>query len=404
MTVTNADSLEKRRKKTNKSLHSERANTDASLALKSGKSERSASDGQSAERAATDEALVKRRTKTDESNLAARGKGLSKGHASHDEVHAETQARLREERMATDAILERERTRTDALIAVERGEKDDAAQAFLESERGATDQDLASERQRTDQDVAQSGKELEKELVAHGATRAALTSRDEFLAIVSHDLRNPLSSIYMVTELLALKCEKIGFGEKEREYVELIKRNAEASLRLIDDLLDMERLALGKLLFTFSVADVTDIARQSCRTLAHIAAAKGVALHFDNGTQRVAVQCDSGRIQQALSNVIGNAIKFTPPGGEVTVSLGQVGSDVAITVKDTGLGIPIEKRKTIFEKFSQLEDRGRSGLGLGLYVSKMIMEAHGGSIRVDSKEGVGSTFTVKLPCGYGGEA
>lgn len=187
------------------------------------------------------------------------------------------------------------------------------------------------------------------------------------------------------------------FGAKARSSVELIKRNIDTSLRLIADLLDMERIEGGKLQLTLKKHDIGQIIQETIESFAHVALAKSIELRTSSAVMSGEVFCDKDRIMQVLSNLIGNALKFTPKDGSIT--LGAIFNEEAVQVFvcDTGAGIPEEKRLQIFERYAQLGVNDRVGLGLGLYISKMLVEAHHGRLWVISKLGNGSTFNFTIP-------
>ena len=175
-------------------------------------------------------------------------------------------------------------------------------------------------------------------------------------------------------------------------------------LRLIQDLLDIERIAAGKLVLHYAKHDVCEIIDEVVGDFQRDAASKQITLTAKPGTECADVICDRSRVQQVLSNLIGNAIKFTPGKGKICVSCartGQEGQDVQVSVSDTGAGIAPEKIESIFQRFSQINSQDRRGIGLGLYIAKMMVEEHPGRIWVESKLGKGSTFHFTLPVRLG---
>ena len=170
-------------------------------------------------------------------------------------------------------------------------------------------------------------------------------------------------------------------------------------LGLIQDLLDIERIALGKFILHYEKHDVGEIIKEVVRDFRRDAAAKEITLTAKPEPGCGKVVCDRSRVVQVLSNLIGNAIKFTPAKGQICVSCAQTGEkkDVQVSVSDTGAGIAPEKIETIFERFSQINSQDRRGIGLGLYIAKMMVEEHPGRIWVESKLGEGSTFHFTLP-------
>ena len=326
-------------------------------------SEHQADFDRDAERVEADQAKVQSRSDSD----ASRDLGRADMGRSGAERQAEGDERLRVERQTSDQAIKGERLRADA--ATEKGRTHHQASAKSSAEL------LSQEQER------------------HQKTKAALTTREEFLAIVSHDLRNPLNNISMATQNLLEDPEAV------QEIASTIKRSAGEMLRLIEDLLDIERIAAGKLTLHFKEHDVSEIIEQAVEQLQGAAASKGVTLETKDQDVCDHVVCDRSRVMQVLSNLIGNAIKFTPAKGRICVSCQRTGpeGEVKISVSDTGEGIAPEKIKTIFERFSQIHNQDRRGIGLGLYIAKMMVEEHPGRIWVESKLGEGSTFHFTLP-------
>jgi len=281
----------------------------------------------------------------------------------------------------------------DRILRVEREIADDAIRA----ERLRADAATERERSRYHASAKSSAKLLSREQERHGKTRAALTTREEFLAIVSHDLRNPLNNISLAAQNLL---EDAAEPEDKKEVVSSINRSVGEMLQLIEDLLDVEQIAAGKLTLHFEQHDISEIIKHAVARLQAAAASRGIILRAEPQDVCEYVVCDRRRVMQVLSNLIGNAIKFTPAKGQICVSCqrtGPEGKEVEVSVSDTGEGITPEKIKTIFERFSQIHDKDRRGIGLGLYIAKMMVEQHPGRIWVESKVGEGSTFHFTLP-------
>jgi signal transduction histidine kinase len=302
---------------------------------------------------------------------------------------------LRFERKRADDVIAAERNRADHALLQERGERKEIEAALLLNERRQTDEDLALERQRTDLDLSASASLLATERSAHSDTKTALTTREELMAIVSHDLRNPIGA---VSSCAAMLLDGQDLDGELRTWISFIKRNADAALRLIADLLDMERMANGKLMLEQDQCDLGSLVTEAVQSLSVVAAAKSILLRASPVRAPIRLVCDRDRMLQVLSNLIGNAVKFTPEGGsvDVQISSSDVG-DVEIAVSDNGPGIAADKVDHIFERFAQIGTKDRRGLGLGLYISKTIVEAHGGKLWVDSVEGEGSKFTLFIP-------
>lgn len=222
--------------------------------------------------------------------------------------------------------------------------------------------------------------------------------KEEFLATVSHELRNPLNSILGWSRMLrAGQIQQDGVPKA----LETIERNARAQAQLIDDLLDVSRIMSGKLRMDVRPADPNLFIEGAIEAVKPAAAAKGVRLQKVVDTGIAAVPGDPVRLQQVVWNLLSNAIKFTPRGGQVQVLLERVDSHVEIVVNDTGEGIPAEFLPHVFDRFRQADQRSarqHGGLGLGLAIVKHVVELHGGSVIAASPGvGKGATFTVRIP-------
>lgn len=245
---------------------------------------------------------------------------------------------------------------------------------------------------------------LEQEQAARAAAERANRVKDEFLAILSHELRSPLSPILGWAQLMRIKNLDT---EKLAQAVETIERNAKLQSNLIDDLLDVAKILRGKLQLDSRPVFLATTIRAAIETVKTAALAKEIVLEVelqDAGQ----IRGDATRIQQIVWNLLSNAIKFTPPRGQVSIQLTQVENHGKIAVTDTGKGIKQEFLPFIFESFRQEDvsiNRQHGGLGLGLAIVKYLVEAHGGEVTATSPgEGQGSTFTVTLPLMPSGEA
>lgn len=227
---------------------------------------------------------------------------------------------------------------------------------------------------------------------ALGATRA----RDDMLGVVSHDLRNPIHSVFMSSSFLLELLPEEGM-KVERMQAAVIKRAAERANRLIQDLLDITHIESGRLSLHREPHDAASIAQEALEHAGIVAADRGIALVRGRMERGAAVWVDRDRVVQALGNLIGNALKFTPPGGRVTLSLAADGEAVRIAVADTGPGIAPEQMPRLFDRYWQANTADRRGIGLGLSIVQGIAAAHGGQVEVRSELGAGTTFTLILP-------
>lgn len=235
-------------------------------------------------------------------------------------------------------------------------------------------------------------------LTLHDQTRAQQieTTRREFVSNVSHELRSPLASIRAMVE--TLEEGALEEGEVARDFVQRIHREVDRMSALTDDILQLFRLESGQAQMEKAPVDVRALVQEVLARFDQRASAKGVALNMDFPETLPDVKGDEQRIMQVLVNLLDNALKFTEKGGRVTVSAGENGEHVVVSVSDTGIGIPREHIPHIFERFYKVErSRRDSGTGLGLAIVKHIVQAHGGEVGVESQEGVGSVFTFTLP-------
>jgi PAS domain S-box-containing protein len=230
--------------------------------------------------------------------------------------------------------------------------------------------------------------------------RRASEMRDELLGVVSHDLRNPLSAIRMCARVLAE--HEPATAEERAGVAGAILESADAMQHLIQDLLDTATIESGHLRIMTDVAALDDVLRAIRTMMTDAASENGVDLVIEAGADLPHVAMDTLRIQQVLGNLVANAVKFTERGGRVTVSAKAVPGGLRIDVTDTGIGIPAESLPNIFDRFWHARRSSRTaGTGLGLAIAKGIVQAHGGTLGVQSTVGVGSTFSVFLPAGQG---
>src|SRR5215475_6418088 len=239
---------------------------------------------------------------------------------------------------------------------------------------------------------------LASERAAREKAEAASRSKDEFVAMISHEIRSPLNSILGWAQLL--RRGKFDQAETERA-TEIIERNARAQSQLIEDLLDISRVITGKLTLNVRSVELAQIIEAAMDSIRPAAEAKSIQLRARLESRGGLVSGDPNRLQQIVWNLLSNAVKFTPRHGRVEVSLERVDSHFQITVSDSGVGISPEFLPFVFDRFSQANtttERKYGGLGLGLAIVRHLVELHGGTARADSPgEGQGATFTVTLP-------
>lgn len=239
---------------------------------------------------------------------------------------------------------------------------------------------------------------LEQEQKLRKQAEAANRTKDQFLATVSHELRTPLNAMLGYAQIL--RRTSIDEATTMRA-LESIERNARAQSQLIEDLLDISRIITGKLRLNVRYVDVVQVIEAAINVMRPAAEAKSIRIQSVLDPHAGPVSGDPDRLQQVVWNLLSNAIKFTPKGGRVQVRLERVNSHIEIIVSDTGVGINNDFLPYVFDRFSQADSsstRVHAGLGLGLAISRNLVELHGGTIGVTSDgEGQGSTFSVALP-------
>jgi len=229
------------------------------------------------------------------------------------------------------------------------------------------------------------------------AAESANRAKDEFLAILGHELRNPLSPIVTALQLMKLQ----GADEKTERARTVIERQVNHLIRLVDDLLDVSRIARGKVELKCELVDMADIVGKAIEMASPILEQRTHALRVDVPRNVLHVDGDPVRLFQVVSNLLTNAAKYTPPGGQISISAQQLDGEVVLHVRDSGIGIPPDVLPNIFDLFVQERqaiDRSQGGLGLGLTIVRNLVERHGGSVSAHSDGvGRGSEFIVRLP-------
>jgi len=238
--------------------------------------------------------------------------------------------------------------------------------------------------------------QLIREQAARAEAEAANKAKDRFIAMLSHELRTPLTPVLLASSLLS---RDQSVPDHVREAFNVIVRNVQLEARLIDDLLDVTRISQGKFSLTFELADAHELLRCACEICSNEISAKNLTVQFELGALEHAIRADPARLQQVFWNLIKNAVKFTFPAGQITLRSSNPDENwVRLEVIDSGIGIASDALSKIFDPFEQAGPASYGGLGLGLTISKAIVELHGGRISAFSP-GVdhGSNFVIELP-------
>ena len=282
----------------------------------------------------------------------------------------------REERSEEDEAIHRQRAAAEVKLGDDRRERTRALAALFALEREMTDAHLLAERNRAD---------------------VALNNRDDFLGIVAHDLRGFMGEIAYRAAALVRHARDDEDGRRARQTGQGIQRSTAGMKRLVGDLLDIAAIEAGRLHVEVARGDLAGVLRDAAEPFRFAAQAKRLLLELEGTPESVAALFDHDRVIQVLGNLVGNSIKFTPSGGKISLRLTDEGEEVRLTVADTGAGIPADKLEHIFERFTQLARADRRGLGLGLYISKCLVEAQHGRIWATSVPGAGSELCFTLP-------
>jgi signal transduction histidine kinase len=237
------------------------------------------------------------------------------------------------------------------------------------------------------------GLAIEKAKLHHDLQRA-IGTRDELLAVVSHDLRTPLAVISLTTELMARELPE---AKQTQRHLDRIHANVDCMNRLIGDLLDVSSIESGQMKIQMADEDLATLLARAVDQLQPLARSKSIRLIAKRPAQQVLVRGDRQRISRVLHNLVGNSIKFTPTGGSIVLSAAREGSMVRFSVKDNGMGIDAAHLPRLFDRHYQTVPGEHDGVGLGLFIARNIIEAHGGHIWADSSPGKGSEFSFTLP-------
>jgi signal transduction histidine kinase len=235
--------------------------------------------------------------------------------------------------------------------------------------------------------------------VANAKLHQLSEMKEEFLALTTHDLRSPLTVISGVISFFT--SGRLGeLSPEQKNMVAMMERNAQSLIELVNDLLDASKLESGVMHLDVTSIDLRALINEIHETMEPLAREKGIAIHEELPSELPPVEADRTKLRRVIINLLSNGIKFTPRGGTVTVAAEQLGAQLRIAISDTGIGIAPEDVARLFDKYEQARSRatrGEKGTGLGLYITRQLLELHGGEITVESEPGHGSTFTFTLP-------
>jgi signal transduction histidine kinase len=234
---------------------------------------------------------------------------------------------------------------------------------------------------------------------ANARLREIAEAREEFLALTTHDLRSPLTVISGVISFFT--SGRLGeLSPEQKNMVGMMERNTQNLIELVNDLLDAAKLESGSLQLELAPTDLRALVHEICEPLKPLAREKGIALNEDVPAELPPVRADRAKLRRVIVNLLSNALKFTAKGGRVLVRVEQAGAELRVSVTDTGVGIAAADIPLLFDKYEQARHRatrGEKGTGLGLYITRQLVELHGGDIHVESEVGRGSTFSFTLP-------
>ncbi len=353
----------------------ERVETDESLRTERARADRELARHQVAIQEDADEVIDRARENADAVLATARAREDQLLEEAAAPVDAPA-AVLVEERALEDEVLKVERAAADEALRHEREETARVLSPLLPMEREKTDRHLLTERVRSDD---------------------ALANRDDFLGMVSHDLRNLLGAIVVSSALLSKRAPEGDEGKVTRAETERIQRYAARMNRLVGDLLDVASIDSGRLAVARVRGDVAALLAETAEMYRGSASAKGIDLETELAERPLWAEFDHDRMLQVLANLIANAIKFTRPGGSIRVRGERTEGGLLLSVSDTGPGIDGDMLENIFKRFWQADENDRRGVGLGLYIVRSIVDAHGGRVWAESELGRGSRFFVTLP-------
>jgi signal transduction histidine kinase len=280
------------------------------------------------------------------------------------------------EREVEDAALLADRAAADRALEIERAETARILARLLPGEREQTDEHLRAERVRAD---------------------GAVANRDDFLGVVAHDLRDLLGGIIMSAAVIS---KTVGGDEQAGRVgaeIARIQRHAARANRLVCDLVDVASIDAGHLAVVAAPGDVAVLLTDVADEFRPAATAKGIGLNVEQSGDPMPAQFDRARLFQVFGNLIANSLKFSPRGSCITLRAEPAPGELQCTVRDEGAGIPAEKIELVFERFARVEPNDRRGLGLGLFIARRIVEAHGGRMWAESTLGQGTSVLFTIP-------
>lgn len=364
------------REETDKSLRTERASADLVLRQRQVIIDNAANFVLQRARGDADAVLAAARELADAVVAVARERADRRLEQTSPQSPAGPRANLVSERALADETVRDDRASADESLRGERHKETHVFSKLLPLERDKTDRYLLTERARSDDAVA---------------------NRDDFLGMVTHDLRDLLGGLVMSTEVLVKSAPDNEEGKRIRVETQRMQRYAARMNRLIGDLADVASIDAGKFVVTSESGDPNSLIAEAVDAFQAAASAKGLSLSVQCAERPRLAEFDHDRILQVLANLITNSIKFSPPGGQIWIRSHSADDAQLFVVSDSGPGIPSDMLESIFERFWQIGKNDRRGLGLGLYISRCIVEAHGGKIWAESKLGEGTKVHFTIP-------
>jgi signal transduction histidine kinase len=371
-----------------------REQTDATLEAERERSDAAVNDAAMTARRVADDAIERDRQRADDAMRKLReeaDRAIAKQRALRESIETE--------RRIVDETRQRERELMETVVARERAHADEALEGERDSDEGARES-IAGRREETDTQLAAERDKSDDVLSLLGAREAALKLTQEELArrrdvigIVAHDLRNPIAIISLNAQLL----ERAAPVAEMKDWADEVTRAAARMNRLVSDLLDVARIDSDAFALTCEETDLALLVRETHVSYEPLFATRGLTLTLEGDELPCMVLADRERMSQVLSNLLGNAMKFTPKGGTVRLRLARQKGRVDVELTDTGPGIPADRIPFVTKRFWQADGATRRGLGLGLYIVEKIVLAHRGQLAIESAPGKGTTFRVSLP-------